>query len=314
MLEKMGLASPRRWDMLAFGDPNVDLVFAVDHAPGADQKVLGRRLGQFAGGTVANVACAASNLGLSTQVYGRVGDDSEGVLLTREFSRFGVGLEQLKKIPDTASSMAIVMVESSGEKALIYSPMQGTVPLGSSFLQALTQSRLLYAMPYDMEEFSLVHGLAREAGVIIAIDVEAVMITDLVHMRRLMAMCDIVFMNEATYLSIFNEPPQLKAMQERLHSRQQILVVTRGSNGAMAVSGDVGVEVPAFHTKVIDTTGAGDCFNGAFLAALFDGLSLTSALRFACAAGSFALEATGARSSLPNRAQVDARLAGRSVL
>ncbi|MGO4569746.1 carbohydrate kinase family protein [Rhizobium sp. 2YAF20] len=63
-----------------------------------------------------------------------------------------------------------------------------------------------------------------------------------------------------------------------------------------------------FPVKMVDATGAGDCFNGALLAACFDGLSLRDSLVFGCAAASVAVSVIGARTALPNKAQVNARL------
>ena len=66
-------SAARAFDILAYGDPNIDLVFATDEVPRADEKALGRRIGAFPGGTVSNFACAASRLGTRVAGFGRVG-------------------------------------------------------------------------------------------------------------------------------------------------------------------------------------------------------------------------------------------------
>jgi sugar/nucleoside kinase (ribokinase family) len=274
----------------------------------SDQKILGRKLGAYAGGTVANVACAVSLLEHPTLAYGRIGGDDDGRFLADEYRRFGVDTAHLRSVPSIASSTALIMVESSGEKALVYAPMAGKTLLASSLEEALAQSRILYATPYDLEEFKEVHRLSRQAGALIAIDVEAVMVPDLSHLQHLIALCDLVFMNDSTYSSIFRERPRLETMAELLWHGPQILVVTCGARGALAVTQSEQVEQAAFATTVIDSTGAGDSFNGAFLAALLEGQALAAALRFACAAGSIAVSATGARSALPTRARIKDRL------
>jgi ribokinase/sulfofructose kinase len=81
--------------------------------------------------------------------------------------------------------------------------------------------------------------------------------------------------------------------------------VTCGARGALAVTRDAQLFQPAFPATLVDSTGAGDCFNGAFLTALLEGQALDAALRFACAAASIAVGATGARSALPTRGQLD---------
>ena len=300
----------RRFDLLAFGDPNIDLLFTVDRAPAADQKVLGRRLPPYAGGTVANVACAASLLGRPTLAYGRIAGDAEGAFLSREYERFGVALDHLRVVPGATSPTALIIIEASGEKALVYSPMPGPTLDEETFAAALAQSRLLYAMPYDLPEFERLHALSRAAGVPIAIDIEAAMVADRDRLQRLLAMADLVFMNDSTYRAVTGSGPEAAGMADLLGHGPRMLVVTCGAHGAMlaAREPDLAIAQRAFPATVVDATGAGDSFNGAFLAALLEGQVPADALRFACAAGSIAVTATGARSALPTRAQLKALL------
>nr|WP_315398023.1 carbohydrate kinase family protein [uncultured Duganella sp.] len=300
----------RRFDLLAFGDPNIDLLFTVERAPAADQKVLGRRLPPFAGGTVANVACAASLLGRPTLAYGRIAGDAEGAFLSREYERFGVALEHLRVVPGATSPTALILIEASGEKALVYSPMPGPTLHEETFAAALSQCRLLYAMPYDLPEFKRLHRMARDAGVPLAIDIEAAMVADRQHLHQLLSMADLVFMNDSTYRAVTCAEAGAAGMAELLGHGPRMLVVTCGARGAMLVARDPdrAIAQQAFAANVVDATGAGDSFNGAFLAALLEGQSPADALRFACAAGSIAVTATGARSALPTRAQVQALL------
>jgi sugar/nucleoside kinase (ribokinase family) len=303
----------RRYDLLAFGDPTLDLLFTVQRAPSADEKVLGRRLPPLAGGTVANVACAASLLGRAVLAYGRVAADGEGAFLRAGYEGRGVDTAYLRAVPGAVSPTALVLVEAGGEKAVIYAPMPGPTLDEATLPPALAQSRVVYAMPYDLAEFERVHALARAAGTLLAIDVEAAMVPDPAHLRRLLALCDIVFMNDATWRAVLGMEPDAAGMAALLGTPDKpgpaLLAVSRGARGAvLAVPGRF-VSQAAFATKVVDTTGAGDAFNGALLAALLEGQALEDALRFACAAGSLAVTAVGARSALPVRAQVEAVLA-----
>lgn len=302
----------RPFDLLAFGDPNIDLLFTVERAPLADQKVLGRRLPPFAGGTVANVACATGLLGRPTLAYGRIAGDADGEFLRREYKRFGVATGQLRVVEGATSPTALIIIEASGEKALVYSPMPGPTLEADSFAAALAQCRLLYAMPYDLPEFESMHDLARAAGVPIAIDIEAAMVPHRAHLNHLLALCDLAFMNDSTYRAIIGAAPEESAKAGGaaglLKHGARMLVISCGARGAMLVTRDQVLTQPAFPATVVDSTGAGDSFNGAFLAALLEGQPPAAALRFACAAGSIAVTATGARSALPTRAQVEALL------
>lgn len=314
MLTLLGADLARPWRLLAYGDPNVDLVFGVERVPRADQKALGRRLGSFAGGTVANAGCAASALGCATQAFGRVGADAEGEFLVGEYRRFGVDTARVRRVAGTPSACAMVMLEPWGEKALVYAPMAGSPFDPPALADALAAATLLYAMPYDIDEFTALHALARAAGSVLALDVETAMAPARGDIERLLALADIVFMNEATYRHAFAADPDPQRLHALLALGPRILVVTRGASGAMAAAaGDVRSHA-AFRADAVDATGAGDCFNGAFLAALCEGADLHGCLRFACAAASFAVARFGARSGMPSRAQVDALLAPRRAV
>jgi sugar/nucleoside kinase (ribokinase family) len=298
----------RRFDLLAFGDPVIDLLFTVERAPMADQKVLGRRLPPSAGGTVANVACAASLLGRPTLAYGRIAGDAEGAFLSREYQRFGVAVDHVRMVPGATSPTALIIIEASGEKALVYSPMAGPTLHEETFAAALAQCRLLYAMPYNLPEFKRMHQLAREAGVPVAIDIEAAMVAGRDDLHRLLSMADLVFMNDSTYHAVIGAEPDAAGMARLLSHGPRMLVVTCGARGAMLSARDPALAIArqAFPARVVDATGAGDSFNGAFLAALLEGQAPVEALRYACAAGSIAVTAVGARSALATRAQIQA--------
>ena len=95
------------------------------------------------------------------------------------------------------------------------------------------------------------------------------------------------------------------------HRGVENVVVTLGAHGARLVTATKNIGVPAFPTEaVVDTTAAGDCFNGALAVALGEGQSLEDAVKFANAAASLSVEAAGAQPSLPNRLAVNKRLLG----
>ncbi|TWB21757.1 ribokinase [Nitrospirillum amazonense] len=288
---------PRRFGLLAYGDPNVDLVFAVDRAPAADEKVLGRHMGRHAGGTAANVACAAARLGLPSAAYGRVGRD-DGNFLVAEFQRFGVDPKWVRPVAGPCAT-ALILVQGNGEKALVYAPLPGW-PLDTATLApALEQSRVVYAMPYDLAEFEAVSRLARAAGTLVAIDVEAAVAPGPERLAALLPLADIVFFNEGGFRAATGLPPAPDHARPLLKQGPGLVVVTLGARGAIAVRGDESVTQRAFPARMVDATGAGDCFNAAVLARLLSGDHLADALRFAAAAASLAITAIGARAGFP---------------
>lgn len=288
----------RRFDLLAYGDPNVDYVFETSRIPAADEKVLGRNLGIFAGGTVANVACAAGRLGARVASYGRVGDDADGRLLLRDNDAFGVSNDYLT-VAAHRTAAAMIMVETSGEKALVYAPMPTDALDEGRLGAALAKSRIVYAMPYDIDEFRRVSALARQNGTDVAIDIEAAVAPDRERLDALLACSDIVFMNEGGFRATSDLPITPENIRPLLDKGPRAVIVTMGAKGAMAVTPDIAATQAAFPAQVVDATGAGDCFNGTFLACALMGRPLHSCLAFASAAASRVVTAMGARSALP---------------
>jgi sugar/nucleoside kinase (ribokinase family) len=299
----------RRWDLLALGDPCADVVVAVAEPPRPGEKVLGRALGVFAGGTTANTACAFAKLGGRAVVLGRVGDDAHAAMLRVSLQSFGVDTTYLRSEPRSASASVVAMVPPSGERAIVYVPMAPRAVPVDDLAAAALQSRIVYTMPYDLDEFVLASHIAHANGALVAIDVEAAVAPDREASRQRLAHADIAFFNEAGFVAGTGGPPTPESLEALLDAGLRCVVVTLGAAGAIAMDRGGLVRQPAFAQPVVDTTGAGDTFNAAFLIAMLEGQNLAARLRFACAAAGCAVTAVGARSGMPDRDAVDRLLA-----
>jgi ribokinase/sulfofructose kinase len=236
--------------------------------------------------------------------YGRVGTDADGRLLVSDNARCGVSNAYLAA-GGHRTSAAMIVVDASGEKALVYAPMPDDPLDEERLVQALRESRLLYAMPYNLDEFQRVSVLARQCGVLVAIDIEAAVAPNRKRLDALLACSDIVFMNEGGFRATSGGPIGPDQIRPLLERGPRLIVVTMGAAGAIAATRDHNAAHPAFPVNMIDATGAGDCFNGAFLTALFEGRPLSGCLAFACAAAAISVSATGARTALPDRGSVN---------
>jgi sugar/nucleoside kinase (ribokinase family) len=292
----------RTIDLLAYGDPNADHIYLADRVPLADEKLLGRKLGVFGGGTAANVACAAARLGLNVAAFGRVGADGDGTMLLEENAKLGISNAHMS-VTEHPTASAMIIVNEGGEKALVYAPMPGIAYDETSLTEAVKQSRVVYAMPYDIEEFTAISQIARANGCLVAIDIEAAVAPTRERLEALLKLSDIVFMNEPGFMATTTG-----AVAKLLDFGPQIVTVTRAAEGAISASRDQALTQSSFPTTLVDATGAGDCFNGAFLAAHLSGKSLGETLKFACAAAAINVSAVGARTALPDTTQVIAKL------
>lgn len=301
---------PRRWDVLAFGDPCVDLVFSVDALPAMGDKVLGQPLGTHGGGTEANVACAAARLGAHAALFGRVGEDAHAEMLRQGLSAFGVAIEHLAAHPSAPCACAVTMLSPSGERSIVYLPMPPAEVDAQAMAHAMGQARVAYCMPYGLYAFQALSRAARAAGTLVAIDVEAAVAPDAATLGQRVADADIVFFNESGFKAGTGLTPTQDSMGAVLRAGPRLVVVTLGDQGAMAMDATGCFDAPAMASRVVDTTGAGDTFNAAFLVAWLEGQPLPRALRFANAAASCSVAALGARGGMPSRAQVQSLIDG----
>ena len=294
----------RRWDILSFGDPVADLVFGVQLPPLQGEKVLGYPLGTWPGGTTSNLACAASRIGLKVAVYGRLGDDEYATILQSSFADFGVNTEYLDTSKHSHSALAITMLSASGEKSIIFVPKEAHVLDETRLREAIRQTRILYAMPYNLAELETLSRIAREEGTLVAIDIEAAVAPDSVAMLERISCADIVFFNESGFVAGTGKKPHQESMAKLLAAGPQLVVVTLGADGVIAVSKNSFAKQSAFKADVVDTTGAGDTFNAAFLTAYIEKQTLQDALHFSCAAASKTVSTLGARTGMPTRDEI----------
>lgn len=298
----------RRFGILCIGDPSVDYVFSVPVIPTTAEKIVATRARKYAGGTTANVACAASRLGQTTAAMGSVGSDADGEFLLSAFREDNVNIDYVLTIAGEVSSRALIMMEPSGEKALVYSPLQGAPASPDQMAKALSQSRVVYATPYDRVQFQQLSELAHAHGVLVAIDLEMQAAPTRSELRLWTGVADLVFLNEVTFRYAMGCEPSPDTVARLAEESTAVIVVTLGSGGAIATDGAELVQHDAFEVNVVDATGAGDGFAAAFLAAILDGACNKDALRFANAAAHFAVMAEGARAGHPSRERVEAFL------
>ncbi len=298
----------RNIDLLAIGNPCADIVVRTARMPGWDDKCVGEAVGTFAGGTEANVACAASRLGLATAVFGDVGSDAHAQFLLDEFERFGVDTTWVARRADAASATTAIFVSPEGERSIVWVPMAPTAR--PDLETALRRTRVAYTMPYDADALDALARSTHAAGAELAIDIEREGAGRPGRLEAFLHCCDVAFMNESGFSTATGTAPDATGLASLLASgRAHTVVVTMGARGAMAIDATGFATHPAFDTEVVDTTGAGDAFNAAFLAARSRDATLQRALAFACAAASRTVARMGARSGLPTWNEVGGTLA-----
>jgi sugar/nucleoside kinase (ribokinase family) len=296
----------RRFDLIAAGGVDIDLVMDVERLPGHGEKVMGSFVGRLPGGTVANFACAAARLGLRVASLSSVGSDEAGQQVVDDFENYGVTSEFVLVREDVETHFTVILIEPSGERSIIVVPMFEERYDDEYLQQVIPQARAFYTMPNDGALFLRMARIARASGVMTMIDVESTVGLDRGALEALLPWVDIASFNEAGIRSIAGEAATIEGARRLLEYGPQMVVVTLGPRGAMAVTADEAVQQPGMKTTVRDTTGAGDTFNAAFLTATLRGDPLQQRLAYANAAAALAVSGLGPRGRLPAHDEVEA--------
>lgn len=298
----MGAATPPlSYDstmILVAGSANLDFVVRAPHIPAPGETVLGRDFQTFAGGKGANqaVACARSG-GVGTHMLLALGDDPYAAPLEASLHAAGVNMH-IVRATDKATGTAFICVSDDAENAITVAPGANNA-LRPTDLPALAGfTHLLMQLEIPIESVIAYAQAARAQGIKVVLNAApARTLPD-----ELLALLDILIVNEGELAVVARTAGSIA---HRLsHIAVPCVVVTLGRHGCCARDGGAYTFHTAFEVAAIDTTGAGDTFCGALVAASSQGQSMQQALRLGSAAGALACTRLGAQSSIPNQAEV----------
>lgn len=295
------------WDVLGVGETDVDIFLKVDHVPGRDEKVAGELLGEYPGGIVANFCCAASMLGNRTSIFAQVARDRYGEMAVSDLGAHGVdtGLIQVRDAGSTY--FCVVLLDESGEKALTVVETDCMFPDPAELdPDTFFRSHSVYLMAGNLPLANWAAAEARSRNVLVALDLET---SDaergLPALQELLTNTDIIFPNE-TALSVLTGEDSETAAKLLLELGAEIVVVKKGADGCLIVKEEDMWHVPSFRPPaMVDSTGAGDCFNAAFVTGYLRGWSPERCGKFAAATAALSLREVGARGALPTYEDVE---------
>ncbi|MCL2367878.1 MAG: carbohydrate kinase family protein [Oscillospiraceae bacterium] len=294
-------------DIIGLGDTNVDLMIRVDHLPQHDEKVRGKLVGRFAGGIIGNFCCAASTAGARVGAVCKVGTDDFGRICLDDFTRRGVDISRMVIDSGAETYFCIVHLDGSGEKALTIVETSGLLPRFEEVdLDYLKTAQYVHTTTLGMELVDPVAAALKGSGVQVSLDIEATASkVPLAVWKRVLGNTAIAIPNQAGLAALTGEEDEARGAKILLDWGAEMVVVTCGAKGVKVFMGDDRFEHPAYPVTVVDTTGAGDCFNGFFLSCLSKQIPLEQAVKYASAAAAISIGQVGARAALPTMEQVE---------
>jgi ribokinase len=293
--------------ILVVGSINIDLVGTGERLPGPGETLHGTSFIQTFGGKGANQAAAAGKAGAAVDLLGAVGDDDFGRSALEAQRSYGVNTGTCAVHPATSTGVALIMIggQNAENSILIVPGANGKVTpenLNGIDWGSYDAVVLQLEIPFNTVEAAI--RLASPHTKIILTPAPAVQLSD-----ELLRQVDILVPNEHEICIAAGETDTDLAVQKVAGLVREGVAVTLGPKGVRWISQTEDYTLPAFPGEPIDTVGAGDCFSGYFATAYAAGQSIRDSLNFASAAAALKIERVGAQTGIPERSEVDARLA-----
>ena len=287
-----------------------DLAFRTPDLPRWGQTMLGSEFRLGPGGKGSNQAVAAARLGARVSFISMLGRDPFGDLARETYKKEGIDTRFVFESAEFATGTAsIVIHETKGENAIVVVPGSGFAMTSADVDRArpLIEGSSIFMTQLETRVEVVEHALriAHSAGVRTIFNPAPAM--DLP--RSIYALCDYFTPNETEAEALSGSGDPMRAGEEFLARGVRNVIITLGAEGALIRTREVTKKVPAIDAgPVVETTGAGDAFNGGFAVALAEGRDVVEAARFGCAVAGISVTRPGTAPSMPARAEVDALL------
>ncbi|MCA1809510.1 MAG: carbohydrate kinase family protein [Kiritimatiellia bacterium] len=296
-------------EFVGLGYCAVDYLCRVPRIP-LDDKVEIEELATAGGGPAATATVAAQRLGARTAFVGAVGDDERGRLILEGLARDGVDTHAVRIRAGAESPVAFCWIERGGRRSIAWT--RGSVqPLSSAEVDTaiIRGARLLHLDGHQTEAAIHAAGLARKFGVTVSLDAG----TLVPGIETLVELSDIVIASAGFAERFTGETEPERSLRKLFGPGRQFAGITMGIHGSIGFDGTTLYRQTVLEADVVDTTGAGDTFHGAFACQLLRGGNWAQCLRFASAAAALKCERFGGRLGVPTLAETTRFLNGKDA-
>lgn len=278
----------------------MDRIYYVEGLPTEGGKYVANNYREVGGGPAATAAVAAAKLGAEVDFIGRVGDDDIGHSLLQELESLGVNTRYCRRYPNARSSQSAIVVDAQGERIIVNYPSPDLLT-EAGWLEEIdfTQWDVVLADVRWHQGAEKAFTLARRAGAVTVLDGDITPqdISDLV------ALSDHAVFSAPGLRRLTGEQDITLALEKSKTLTNGQVYVTNGAEGCLWLADRQVRHQPGFKVEVVDTTGAGDVFHGAFAFSLAQGEADVDRIRFASAVAAVKCTRPGGRAGIPDCAQ-----------
>jgi sugar/nucleoside kinase (ribokinase family) len=267
------------------------------------------------GGGALNLACGARSLGASVAVVAKTGADVIGEYLIQYLDSLGVETRWISQTAKMASAVLLVAVDNEGERYFTgFRAANNFIESADFPEQALAQCRCAFFMGASFrpaairDQYLAFMRRAKEAGLLVAMDALFPKNTEIEYIRQTLELADIVLLNEEELFEVAGTREFDRAGALLSQRTKGVIAIKRGARGSVVITNGDRIVTPAQEVQVVDTTGAGDAFNAAFLVARIRGKGWVEASQIANLAGGIAVQQLGGSNQLPPLSDLEAQI------
>jgi sulfofructose kinase len=295
----------QHWDILGLGVTTVDDLLYVSSFPVPDTKMQVLRTERQGGGLTATALVAAARLGARCGYAGVMGHDEISSFVEQDLAREGIDISLVVRRDDAQPIHAIIIVDQTAHTRTILFSANGRAGADDILPPAdvIRASRVLFIDDYGAVGNVRAARIARDAGIPVVADFEH---PEWPSFAEVFPLVNHLILSARVALRVTGAPNAEQAVRELWTPDREVVAVTCGVDGCWYQDAD---QIPhhqeAFPVDVVDTTGCGDVFHGAYAWALVQGLPLPERIRIASAAAALKATQSGGRRGIPNREQVE---------
>jgi ribokinase len=296
--------------IVVVGSSNTDMIIKTDHIPQPGETVIGGTFSTAAGGKGANQAVAAARAGGEVTLVARVGADMFGDQAIEGFIKDNIDVKHVIKDAHQPSGMALIFVDEQGENSIaVASGANGKlspadVQAASGIIAGADVIVMQLETPLDTIRAAV--AIADPAGVKVILNPAPAQPLD----EGILSKVSVLTPNESeaellTGIAVKSDTDSQNAAKSLAEKGVGTVLITLGPRGVFVCGEGLNQLVPGFEVEAVDSTAAGDVFNGALAVALAEGKPLDRAVLFASAAGALSVTKLGAQPSAPTREEIE---------
>lgn len=295
------------YDVVGIGACAVDYSGVIDSYPEPDTKNKIEQMHCQGGGPVATALVALARLGARVSYLGKLGDDALSQFAWQEFVKEGVDTGHIIKERDAGPYFAFIVADRTKGERTIWWTDQDVSHLKPEDISKkfITSAKFLHLDEYEMNAGLQAAVWAKEAGVRVVLDAET---PDKEGMEEIIKLTDVLIIPDDFAFRFTGRRQVESAAEELFKLGPEIIAVTRGEEDCFCRTGEGEFYQPIFKVEVVDTTGCGDVFHGAFIYGLLRDWPLMAVVEFASAVSALKCRKLGGRSGIPNLREVRAFL------